>query len=114
MTDNEIIKALECCAVEDCDSCQIKEHNSACVDVLLWRVCDLIKRQKEEIEVLAETLKATIAGQETLQRYIAVARAESVNEFAALLVSKAKSTKERFLLESLVESVKREMECDGV
>jgi hypothetical protein len=38
--------------------------------------------------------------------------ADAVKEFAALLVSKAKSTKERFLLESLVESMMKETGCN--
>lgn len=118
MTDSEIIKALECCTAKPralCKGCPYFLGNGKCKLAALQRdSLDLIKRQKEEIDVLAETLKATIAGQETLQRYIAVARAEAVKDFSALLVSKAKSTKERFLLESLVEGVKKEMEGDGV
>jgi hypothetical protein len=133
MTDNEIIKALElestpmerncihaeyeeACGIwcakkhklaENCAECE--EHKLGYYGVRAAAALDLIKRQKEEIEVLAETLNATIEGQKTLQRYIEVARAEAVKEFAALLVSKAKSAKERFLLESLVKSVMKEM-----
>lgn len=118
MTDSEIVKVLECCTAKPrslCKECPYFLGNGKCKLAALQRdSLYLIKRQKEEVDVLAETLKATIAGQETLQRYIAVARTEAVKEFSAILVNKAKSTKERFLLESLVDSVKREMEGDGV
>lgn len=77
--------------------------------VLCDFVEDIIKRQKEEIERLSETLNATIEGQKTLQRYIAVARADSVKEFAERLVGKAKSKRERFLFESLVKTVMDEI-----
>ena len=55
MTDNEIIKALECCSQEDmCQSCP---YGAACLDekyvsVLSKDALDLIKRQKAEIERL--------------------------------------------------------------
>ena len=65
MTDNEIIKALECCSQEDkCPNCPyvrvggcISEDN---INILLKDVLNLINRQKAEIERLKtayETLK---------------------------------------------------------
>ena len=74
MTDNEIVKALECCADEheDCKNCPVydfcKEHSHEMVKATF----DLINRQKAEIEAL-------IAGQETLQKYIAEQKAEIEN-----------------------------------
>ena len=41
-----------------------------------------IKDQKAEIERLTETLNATIAGQETLQKYLSKVQADTVKEFA--------------------------------
>lgn len=115
MTDSEIVKALECCTAKPralCKECPYFLGNGKCkLEALQRDSLALIKRQQAEIDRLTETLNATIAGQATLQRYIAVARADAVKELAERLVSKAKSTKERFLLESLVESVKREMGC---
>ena len=52
MTDERLIKVLECCANEDCDNCPslVKE----CKKHALLNALDLIKRQKEEIERLKE------------------------------------------------------------
>lgn len=44
-----------------------------------------IKDQKAEIERLTDTLNATINGQETLQRYVTTAKAETIREFAERL-----------------------------
>ena len=87
MTDNEIIKALELCVTNDyfeqnCKDCSFKKHGAVCMDVMLKYVLDLINRQKAEIERLTDSLNATIAGQEILQRYIAIAKAEAIKEFA--------------------------------
>ena len=50
MTDNEIIKALECCIGNEgnCDICP--QHSKDCVDELMQLALDLINRQKAEIE----------------------------------------------------------------
>ena len=65
MTDNEIIKALECCTKDDnepnCKECPKRPH-IYCMCELLEGAFDLIKRQKEIIEAL-------ISGQETLQKH---------------------------------------------
>ena len=58
MTDNEIIKALECCMktefISDCAKCEMLA--SDCKDTLIENALDLINRQKAEIERLTETL----------------------------------------------------------
>ena len=55
MTDNEIIKALECCTKDDnepnCKECP-KEMHIYCMCELLKDAFDLIKQQQEHIEVL--------------------------------------------------------------
>lgn len=54
LTDNEIIKALECClspVAESCNDCPFYEEN--CLEISTERLAlDLIYRQKEEIERL--------------------------------------------------------------
>ncbi len=51
MTDNEIIKALECCSTDDgCETCPA--HGTGCE--LEKPALDLINRQKAEIERLAK------------------------------------------------------------
>ena len=57
MTDNEIIKALECCSKypeeQDCSECPLNSRGADCLDFELGKfVLDLINRQKEEIERL--------------------------------------------------------------
>ena len=62
MTDNEIIKALECCPYYDvCLNCPCFSF-CGCTPEVFENALDLINRKKNEIEAL-------IAGQETLQKY---------------------------------------------
>ena len=89
MTYNEIIKALECCSNDDdgsgCGDCPLGDKYPYCDDVLDGQIIDLIHRKNAEIERLTDSLNATIAGQETLQRYIAIAKANAIKEFAERL-----------------------------
>ena len=51
MTDNEIIKALECCYKDGCKECPLWECKGDCFEELIkHNVLDLINRQKAEIE----------------------------------------------------------------
>lgn len=72
MTDNDIIKALECCNKSDngkgCFECPYRQYCPDCLRRRNEDTIDLINRQKDEIEAL-------IAGQETLQKY----RDEEIN-----------------------------------
>lgn len=55
MTDNEIIKALECCfkITFSCDDCPLKHLKySECYELVIRSALDLINRQKAEIERL--------------------------------------------------------------
>lgn len=86
MTDNEIIKALECCSQEDmCQSCP---YGASCLDekyvsILSKDALDLINRQKAEILNLKADKEALINGQETLQKNLPkVIGAEAIKEFA--------------------------------
>ena len=75
MTDNEIIKALECCSSGSygCENgCPLDKECDSPIrggEKIMQNAFDLINHQKAE-------LKATIAGQETLQKYIAEQKAE--------------------------------------
>jgi ribonucleotide monophosphatase NagD (HAD superfamily) len=88
MTDNEIIKALECCSsntVDDCCNCPGLDDvyddlsTEECMCGLMKLALDLINRQKAEKEAL-------IAGQETLQKHIAEQNAEIERLKKALVV----------------------------
>lgn len=57
MTDNEIIKALECCKgylTNDCAICQNVEKYPRCNEFLNEIALDLINRQKARIKELEE------------------------------------------------------------
>ena len=95
MTDNEIIKALECCI--KCDACEncpyfIRRQRFECGEHFNKDVLDLINRQKEEIERLREALAKSNG---CLEEGIALAKqtpdmvisaiTEAVREFAERL-----------------------------
>ena len=78
MTEEKIVKALECCTtIMDCHNCSY-DNSKNCVCKLLENALDLIKCKNEMIEGL-------ISGQETLQKYIKTAKAEAIKEFAERL-----------------------------
>ena len=55
MTDNDIIKALECCSIKtDCTGCYFNTHESEdiCAREIVKNAFDLINRQQAEIERL--------------------------------------------------------------
>lgn len=62
MTDNEIVKALECCLAPfgaRCGDCSLQKI-TWCKDILHQNTLDLINRQKEEIERLTAENKLLI------------------------------------------------------
>ena len=71
MTDNEIIKAMECCFISECDckDCPDRDFEICDTAKMINTVIDLFNRRQEEREAL-------IAGQETLQKHIAEQKAE--------------------------------------
>ena len=81
MTDNEIKQALEACAdlTNDCEKCVYRNKGNDCISNLSKDALDLISRHKAEIKRLTDTLNATIAGQETLQKLLASKEAEIKN-----------------------------------
>ena len=69
MTEEQIIKASECCSMQSypaCKECPYHDNysNGNCINLKNADIKDLINRKDEQIESL-------IAGQETLQKYIA-------------------------------------------
>lgn len=57
MTDNEIIKALECCSIKNCIACTL-EFIPKCRETIITYAIALINRQKAEAERLDIELKA--------------------------------------------------------
>lgn len=88
-TDNEIVKALECCREKDCGDCPMIEYpQTICEWDAFDLAIDLINRQKAEIaderarkELCAEVIKRLDKESET-------ARAEAIKEFADMLKEK--------------------------
>ena len=94
MTDEQIVKALECCVSsagsDACRRCPYEEEG-ICVLALQRDSLALIKRQKAEIEDLKADKEALINGQLTIQKMYIEARAEAVREFAEFLIDKAEN-----------------------
>ena len=101
MNDNEILKALECCANEQgCENCPANPHRGNygfCTPPLIRAAFDLVTRQRAKIERFEKENhekfnKWKILDNRTKQRYAelyeeakAVVRAEAIKEFAERL-----------------------------
>ncbi len=96
MTDNEIIKALECCAdeyIHSCDYCPFEKECSGDNLNLVKFALDLINRQKAEIEKLdAENdclvKKLDKQCDECVEFNTSQARKKAIKEFAERLKKK--------------------------
>ena len=85
MTDNEIIKALECCTKgEDCTHCPLIEELPYCGDDIMVDALNLIKRQQAEIEQLKFEI-AKLSQVEVSYKLEARIKSEAVKEFAVRL-----------------------------
>lgn len=86
-TDDEVIKALECCKDADCLNCprwSEEWHSGMCAD-FLSDVLSIINRQKAEIEQLIEINGSLFIEGEKLFRERKTIRAEAIKEFAERL-----------------------------
>lgn len=83
MTDNDIIKALECCGCDNyqCDNCPYAYKTCTVYKDSL----DLINRQKAEIERLRSMNRAKLATIHDLQIELKIAKSEAIKEFAERL-----------------------------
>ena len=95
MTDNEIIKALECCSDEmgckkGCPCFDPKSKSSHCTAVgdngLEKLALDLINRQKAEIERLNEYISRCKSGEEYWVKCLLERPNEAIKEFAKYLL----------------------------
>ena len=89
MTDNEIIKALECCSYDNyqCDNCPYAYKTCT----IYKDSIDLINHQKAEIERLRSMNRAKLATIHDLQIELKTAKSEAVKEFAERLKNKIKT-----------------------
>ena len=96
MTDNEIIKALECCCSPKVNACDDCPFHKRCYENNEWlekESIDLINRQKSEIERL-ETNCLSMA--QTMPNMAKAERAEAIKEFAEELIYKIVNTPTKF------------------
>ena len=123
MTDNDIIKALECCNgdLDCCKECPAKKNNVECGDVLKNNALKLINRQKAEIyrhkaeigrlSEYNENLRCENYGlHDDLLFGIKKAKSEAIREFA----EKLKERNEDFCVDKsdmafVVDSIVKEM-----
>lgn len=96
MTDNDIIKALECCGIKtDCKGCYFDTHESEdiCAREIVKNAFDLINHQKEEIEFLRKTIgENTKKALDVTLEEIEKSRVEAIKEFAKRLKEKSYKT----------------------
>ena len=83
MTDNEIIKAVECCLAKEncevisCEKCPL-EKQYECMDIMFHQTLDLINHQKAEIESLKHRKTELQIRNQELQHE----KSEAIKEFA--------------------------------
>ena len=94
MTDNEIIKAFECCVInKNCGGCPLQSTNTyGCVKMTGANALALINRQKAEIESLTIDMNAARLGMIAEHERLQTARSEAIKEFAERLKVKALTT----------------------
>ena len=120
MTDNEIVKALECCMGCDCKHCPYydgKTDNEAahCKDSLIMDALKLVNSQKSHIDWLIDyNQNIRCANADILVMCvddIKEARAEAIKEFAERLSERAPHiTEERFfILRDEIDNLVKEM-----
>ena len=99
MTDNEIIKALECCKELICKDCPIFPNSTPvllCKSRLEKEALDLIKRQQAEIEelesdngvtqyLLSEAWEGIEEKDKWFEKRESIVKAEAITEFAERL-----------------------------
>ena len=88
MTDNEIIKALECCNGWDgrCLNCPLNREGTNCKEKLNSYALDLVNRQKEEIDRLnieSETLVIQLKVAYEQIHKLNMAKSEAIKECLA-------------------------------
>lgn len=84
-SDNDIIKALECCVTSNgCPDCPMLGERNCMRKKDAHSLC-LVNRQKEEIERLETELQAMRGAANSLKMHLQTARAEAIKEFAERL-----------------------------
>ena len=116
MTDNEIIKALECCNrpanQTSCDDCPYQFSTKKCSNLLIKDAIDLINRQQAEIEELKTQRRVLAFLYKEERKRRKTDKAEAIKEFVERL--KGHSNGEFiFTTVKLVENLVKEMVGDN-
>ena len=113
MTDNEIIKALECCGnIVDstCKGCVYHEtYNASCVVRLMRDALDLINRQKAEVERLKHRKTELQIRNQELQHE----KSEAIKEFAEKLKNCFAISGDYLDIINIIDNLVKEMEGDS-
>ena len=113
MTDNEIIKALECCTEdEDCSHCPSIKEMPYCSNDIMVGALNFIKRQQAEIERLQNTINDILDRQPILvERAEKYAKSDAIKEFADRLKEQKKTSTldSRIYTTEMINSLVKEM-----
>lgn len=126
MTDNEIIKALECCNhnhvwQKECFDCEYATFEGQCGNELIKDSLDLINRQKAEIEKLKLENRVLSQNRITMPERLEIvnnARDKAIREFAKKLKKKISTItvygagvyyKKGYILPEAVDNLVKEM-----
>jgi chaperonin cofactor prefoldin len=126
MTDNEIIKALECCMESECEKCQY-QYDTACKEYIFHDCLSLIhrlmdknkaykhyydeclkdlKKANTEIERLQAEAKSADGYADALVEYT---KAEAIKEFAEELKKRSIGIRSNFDFKSDIDNLVKEM-----
>ena len=90
MTDNEIIKAVECCLAKEncevisCEKCPL-EKQYECMDIMFHQTLDLINRQKTDVEQLKKDLMMCKLEKEMMYQVADEIKSVAIKDFAERL-----------------------------
>ena len=91
LTDNEIVKALECCNKNDCRTCPYGKYNVTgwcCMPKARKDALDLINRLQAENERLKSHIQEGIDLAKQIPEMLTLTKAEAYKEFAERLKEK--------------------------
>lgn len=111
-TDEQIIKALECCSSAECEKCEYEPHGDcyrgsfACNDDLMRTALDLIKRQKAEVAYWQD--EAANAKKEAVKEF-----AERLKKYYASLGGKTVAVGVEYHVDQIAREVLAREEKEG-
>ena len=109
MTDEQIIKALECCSDSNCHECPIE----GCTDDIFGNALDLINRQKAENESLKVDLAKCSIKLDNLYKTADEIKSKAIKEFVKRLKSEYEDEKQgryiNWLMNNIIDNLVKEM-----